>query len=80
MAKIPGYIQAIVRCVDDSNQPDNIGDFPEKGKYYEVEEVTIDSRLTGDLGFVLKGLYPNGRYGAYLANRFRVDFEELNLN
>jgi hypothetical protein len=77
---IPKYLQVFVLCVDDSNKPDDIGDFPEVGKLYEVEDFIRNSKMDGSIGFVLKGLYPQGKYETYRADRFRVPYEELVLN
>lgn len=73
------FEQLFVTFIDDTNKPDDIGDWPEKGKIYKVVDVMRNSTMDGSFGFVLEGLNPQGKYDTYRHTRF-AEFARLNLN
>lgn len=76
---IPPFIQYFVCCIDDNGKPDGIGDWPKKGKVYQVLDVIKNSKMDGSYGYVIKGLNPRGRWETYRADRF-IEAYNVNLN
>lgn len=65
---IPG---SIVYCIDDSNKPDNVGDWPENGKQYFVEQIDMNL-MDSNLCLKLKNMKTNDPFKGYNSKRFSL--------
>lgn len=78
--KIPNLIKeglTVVKCINDSNKPHNIGDWPIKNRHYVVEDMCLANN-EGLYAFRLKGMNINPPYTGYSMLRFeRVIIKEM---
>ena len=79
--KIPNLIRSgeyVVRCIDDSNKPDDIGDWLESGLHYIVDGMRLTKE--GNYAYILRGMSINAPYHGYNMKRFQRVYVADELN